>query len=192
MMGQPLLKTIGLLLLIYRRRRRLRLGQLPGLLPQPLNGTLPFHQDSSHFPVVPAVLMTLSSPPQHSARSPALRITSASPAPAGPPKPRPSNQSPSPSLLPGFQPQPIYHPLFIRDIPDSRFTIPCIDFSKCPHPFSETQIQRFLEQKGFERFDQLRTDSELRKVCSYVCWSSISCCGWSCVPCCGWSCVPCL
>jgi hypothetical protein len=40
----------------------------------------------------------------------------------------------------------------------------CMDFSSCPYPFSENEIRRFLEPKGFERFDQLRTDFELRQV----------------------------
>src|SRR5579862_1708236 len=47
---------------------------------------------------------------------------------------------------------------------NDRFTINCMDLSSCEYSFSEDEIRRFLSPQTFERFDQLRTDSELRQV----------------------------
>lgn len=59
---------------------------------------------------------------------------------------------------------PILSPPFPVRISKNRFTITCMDLSNCEYLFSEDEIRRFLSTKVFERFDQLRTDFELRQV----------------------------
>ena len=46
------------------------------------------------------------------------------------------------------------------------YALVCIDVSGCQAPFSESQVQRFLDSVTYQRFDRLRTDHEIRKVCS--------------------------
>src|SRR6266496_3607323 len=38
-----------------------------------------------------------------------------------------------------------------------RFNLACMDVSGCTAVFSEREIRKFLDERAFERFDQLRT-----------------------------------
>ena len=40
----------------------------------------------------------------------------------------------------------------------------CADTSGCEGTFTETEIQRFLDEKTYEWFDKVRTRNEIRKV----------------------------
>ena len=58
-----------------------------------------------------------------------------------------------------------------------RFNLGCMDVSECAATFSEREIQRFLDKRAYERFDQLRTDDAnstgtyIDKVCADKGWS---------------------
>jgi hypothetical protein len=47
---------------------------------------------------------------------------------------------------------------------DSRFELKCMDGSGCMAPFSEGEVQRFLDEKTFSCLDKLRTDHVINTV----------------------------
>lgn len=51
-----------------------------------------------------------------------------------------------------------------------RTQINCIHESGCKAAFPETEIRRFLEQSTIKRLSKLRTEKELRDVCSSLKW----------------------
>lgn len=57
-----------------------------------------------------------------------------------------------------------------------RVDIICMDVSGCKEPFADSQIRRFLDQKAYEGFDQLRTENEIKKVLLFISLLRIQAC----------------